>query len=105
MLVSRASRFQTLHERQFMTPEMAFECLFVSHDPAVFWAMDPLLQDLAIHTNVCSNSSRAANLLADGSTDLVVIDLENQDSSELIGKIRKLSMRQKPTILAVSEAD
>jgi glutaredoxin len=105
MLISPASLFQTYRERQFMTPEMAFECLFVSHDPAVFWAMDPLLQDLSIHTNVCSTSSRAANLLAEGSTDLVVIDLEDQDSSELMGKIRELSMRQKPTILALSAED
>ena len=88
-----------------MTPEMAFECLLVSPDPAVFWAMDPLLQDFSIHTNVCSNSSRAANLLAEGSTDLVVIDLEDQDSSELIGTICELGTRQKPTILAVSAVD
>jgi hypothetical protein len=88
-----------------MTPEMAFECLLVSNDPAVFWAMDPLLQGFSIHTNVCSSSSRAANLLAEGGTDLVVIDLEDEDSSHLMHKIAEFRLRQKPTILAVSAVD
>ena len=61
-----------------MTPEMAFECLLVSHDPAVFCTMDRILQDFSIHTNVCQNPSRAANLLAEGNTDLIVIDLESR---------------------------
>ncbi|MGD0506174.1 MAG: PilZ domain-containing protein [Terriglobales bacterium] len=88
-----------------MTPEMAFQCLLVSHDSAVFSTMDRILQDFSIHTNVCPNPSKAANLLADGSTDLIVIDLESEHSSELIHQIFKLGMRQKPTILAVSAVD
>jgi len=88
-----------------MTPEMAFECLLVSHDPAVFSTMDPILQDFSIHTNVCPSPSKAANLLAEGSTDLIVIDLESEYSSELMQQIFESRMRQKPTILAVSAAD
>jgi hypothetical protein len=88
-----------------MTPEMAFECLLVSHDPAVFGTMDRILQDFSIRTNVCSNSSSAADLLAEGTTDLIVIDLEDEDSSELIHQISESRMRQKPTIVAVSTVD
>ncbi|MGA2003358.1 MAG: PilZ domain-containing protein [Terriglobales bacterium] len=88
-----------------MTPEMAFECLLVSHDPAVFGTMDRILQDFSIHTNVCSNASRATNLLAEGSTDLIVIDFEDKDSTELMHLISESCMRQKPTILAVSTVD
>lgn len=88
-----------------MTPEMTFECLLVSHDPAVFGTMDRILQDFSIHTNMCSNPSRAANLLAEGSTDLIVIDLEDEGSSELMHQISEFSRRQKPTIVAVSTVD
>lgn len=89
-----------------MTPEMEFECLLVSHDPTVFGTMDRILQDFSVRTNVCSNPSRAANLLAEGSTDLIVIDLEGEGSSELMmHSIYKSRLGQKPTILAVSAVD
>ena len=88
-----------------MTPEMAFECLLVSHDPEVFCTMDRILQDFSIHTNVCQNPTKAVNLLANGSTDLIVIDLESEQSLELMDKIFETCMRQKPTILAVSATD
>src|SRR5579863_6890653 len=88
-----------------MTPEMEFECLVVSHDPAVFGAMDRILQDFSVRTNVCSNPSRASDLLAEGSTDLIVIDLEDEDSSELMHCIYRSRLGQKPTILAVSATD
>jgi hypothetical protein len=88
-----------------MNPEMAFECLLVSHDPAVFGSMDQILQDFSIRTNVCPNASIAANLLTDGGTDLVVIDLESKHSLKLIQQICESGMRQKPTILAVSTMD
>ncbi len=88
-----------------MTPEMAFECLLISHDPGVFGTMNRILQDFSIRTNVCSNSSSAADLLAEGTTDLIVIDLESEHSSELMHQICESRMRQKPTILAVSAVD
>jgi hypothetical protein len=88
-----------------MTPEMAFECLLVSHDPAVFRTMGRILRDFSIHTNLCPNHSEAADLLASGSTDLIVIDMESEHSSELMHQILEPSMRQKPTILAVSAVD
>jgi len=87
-----------------MTPEMAFECVLVSHDPAVFCTMDRILQDFSIQTNVCPSPSKAAHLLAGGSTDLVVIDLESERSADLMRQICESRM-QKPTILAVSAED
>ncbi len=88
-----------------MKSEVPFECLLVSHDPDVFGTMDRILQDFSIRTKVCANASIAANLLTDGGTDLIVIDLESEHSSELIHQICESSMRQKPTILAVSTVD
>jgi hypothetical protein len=88
-----------------MTPEMAFECLLVSHDPTVFCTMRQILRDFSIYTNVCSNPSQVANLLVGGSVDLIVIDLECESSSELMQRIFEVSLRQKPTILAVSPTD
>jgi hypothetical protein len=67
--------------------------------------MDQILQDFSIYTDICPNPTKAANLLADGSTDLIVIDLESEYSSELMHKIFRLPRPQKPTILAVSAAD
>jgi hypothetical protein len=88
-----------------MTPDMAFECLLVSHDPAVFGTMDPILRDFSIRTNVCLSPAKAADLLAEGSTDLIVIDLEDVHSSELMHQICESRLWQKPTILAVSAVD
>jgi hypothetical protein len=87
-----------------MTSEMAFECLLVSADPAVFTTMEGILQDFSIATKVCAYPSKAENLLAEGSTDLIVIDLEAEDSSEFLRQVGAYS-RHKPTILAVSRAD
>jgi Tfp pilus assembly protein PilZ len=88
-----------------MTPEMTFECLLLSQDPAVFCTMDRILQDFSIRTNVCSNSSRVASLLAEGNTDLIVIDLQREDSSEIMQQICQSRTGQKPTVLAVSAMD
>lgn len=85
-----------------MNSEMAFECLLVSPDPALFTVMDGVLKDFSISTKVCPNTSNAPRLLAEGSTDLVVIDLEGEKSSELLGQIRAARKWQKPTVLAVS---
>ncbi|HEV2400972.1 MAG TPA: PilZ domain-containing protein [Candidatus Sulfotelmatobacter sp.] len=87
-----------------MTPEMAFECLLVTHDPAVFRVMNGILQDFSITTKICSNASKAVSELAGGGTDLIVVDLEASDSSEFLGTIGALA-RQKPTVLAVADAD
>jgi glutaredoxin len=88
-----------------MTPEMAFQCFLVSRDPAVLCTMDPILRDFSICTDVCPDSSKVANLLEQVSTDLLVIDLEAESSTELVRQVCESHMRQKPTILAVSATD
>jgi|SRR5580658_5032975 hypothetical protein len=88
-----------------MTPDMAFECLLVSSNPGVFGAIDRLLRELSIRTSVCLSSSRALDLLAKGSTDLVVIDWEGEASSELLQEIWKSGETRKPTIIAISALD
>jgi CheY-like chemotaxis protein len=83
---------------------MAFECLLVSPDPAVFCTVDRILRDLSVSTSVCLSSSKALALLAEGGTDLFVIDWEGENSSELLHKIWNLR-KQKPTVVAVSTQD
>lgn len=88
-----------------MTPEMAFECLLISHDPGVFGIVNRILRDLSICTNLCLSSSKAPKLLASGSTDLVVIDWDGEASSDLVQEIWKTSRWKKPTIVAISPVD
>jgi len=88
-----------------MTPEMAFECLLVSPDPAVFATMDGILHDFSITTMLCPDPSRAAHLLAEGSTDLIVVDLEAENALEFLRQVAVRTRTQKPTVLAVSGVD
>ena len=88
-----------------MTPDMAFEGLLVSGNPGVVCSMSRALRDLSICTNLCLNSSKAADMLQEGSPDLVVIDWEGDTSSELLQKIWKSPLRQKPIIVALSLLD
>jgi CheY-like chemotaxis protein len=85
-----------------MTPEMAFECLLVTPDPAVFSTMGELLQDFSISTKACPDTSNAARLLAEGSADLIIIDLDAKNASEFLEQAAAAPIRQKPTVLAVS---
>src|SRR5260370_23548405 len=85
-----------------MTPDRAFECLFMSRDPAVFSTLSGLLRDLSVNTNLCLRSSHALGILAGGSTDLLVIDWEGDASSDLLRDIWKSLMTHKPTIVAIS---
>ncbi len=85
-----------------MTPEMAFECLLLTDDAGVFSTLSRVLRDLSICTNVCLSPSKALSLLAKGSTDLIVIDWEEETSSEFLHGMWKLGRRQKPTVVAIS---
>jgi hypothetical protein len=88
-----------------MTPDGAFECLFISRDPAVFSTMDGLLRDFSVCTNLCLSSSKALGMLTGGSTDLLVVDWEGDASSDLLQDLWKSGMRHKPTIVAISALD
>jgi PilZ domain len=88
-----------------MTPEMAFECLLVTADPAVLSPMADILQDFSIATKRCVHPIQASPMLQDGSTDLIVIDLEADKSSEFLQQLGRDTPRQKPTVLAVAASD
>lgn len=88
-----------------MTPEMSFECLLVTPDPAVFSTLEGILEDFSIATKICPRPSTAVELLAEGSTDLIVIDLEAENSSEFLREVGTARRWQKPTVLAVSGTD
>lgn len=87
-----------------MTPEMVFESLLVSHDPTVFGIMHRILRDFSIATNICLATSKAVDLLDQGSTDLIVIDWDS-DSYVLLDNHSVSRLKQKPTILAVTPDD
>jgi hypothetical protein len=88
-----------------MTPDNAFECLLVSRDPGVFSTMSRILRDLSISMEVCLSSAKACELLDKKSSDLIVIDWEGEDSSELLDKIWNGGMWKIPTVVAISTLD
>src|SRR5579863_140057 len=88
-----------------MTSDMAFECLFVSRDTGLFRVIGRILRDLSISTSICLTPSKAFDLLGKGSTDLIVIDWECEESSELLRHIWKGGKWKKPTVVAVSTCD
>lgn len=88
-----------------MTPEMAFECLLVSDDPAVLRTMDPILHDFSIRTDICPQSRRTSDWLEKRATDLIVVDLEAVNSTAVLQKVQEARVWRKPTVLAVSATD
>ncbi|MGA8442399.1 MAG: PilZ domain-containing protein [Candidatus Sulfotelmatobacter sp.] len=87
-----------------MTSDMAFECLLVSHDSSFICDMQKLLDAFSISTNVYLTTSRALEQMPGHSTDLVIIDWEDE-SADFLNSIRKTSGWQKPTVVAVSQID
>lgn len=88
-----------------MTSEMAFECLFISSDPELFRIIAGILRELSISIEICLRASRAFDMLRNGNTDLIVIDWEGEESSELIQKIWKDLKTKKPTLVAISSSN
>jgi CheY-like chemotaxis protein len=87
-----------------MTPEMAFECVLVSRDPTVVSTLNRVLDDLSISTRHCLTPSKALHLLREGSTDLIVIDCDENDSACQILNEIPYGVR-KQTVVAVSSYD
>lgn len=85
-----------------MTADMAFECLFVTRDSSLFRVIGRILRDLSISTSICLSSSKACDLLGKGNADLIVIDYECEESSELMQHIWKGGKWKKPTVVAVA---
>jgi len=84
-----------------MTPEMAFECLLLSHDPATYATLSALLRDFSICVEHCLTASEAMRRLSKGSHDLIVIDWEGDTSSAFVHEIRKSPLMQRLTIMAI----
>lgn len=105
MVDAIGSRPATIRARLLMTSDLAFECLFVSRDTKLFRVVGRILRDLSISTNICMNISKAFEMLGKGSTDLLVIDWECDESSELLRHIWKDSKWKKPTVVAISPSD
>lgn len=85
-----------------MTSDMAFECLLASRDEYLFRTVARILRDLSISIHLCLSSANALDFLGRGSTDLVVIDWEWDDSSELLRRIWENRKWRKPTVVAIS---
>jgi CheY-like chemotaxis protein len=85
-----------------MTADKAFECLLVSRDPDVVSVMNKLLGDFAISTKVIPTSATAVDYLAEGSTDLVIVDWQ-KDYSEVLRHINRSGQLQKPVAMVVSD--
>ena len=88
-----------------MTPEMAFECLLISHDRTVSCTIDRILRDLSISTDLCLSPAKASQRLAKGSHDLIVIDWEGDASLEVLHEVWSLPSKRKPTVMAVCSKD
>ena len=101
----RVNLDEYLKKRSNMTVKTPFECLLFSQDPAVFCTVEGVLRDFSIHTKVCLSPSKVANLLAEGFADLIVIDLEDEGSSDVMSQISQAGMQHSRTVLAVSAVD
>jgi PilZ domain-containing protein len=88
-----------------MTPEIAFECLLISHDALLLRTLDKILRDFSISSNLCLSPSQASHWLAKKHADLVVIDWDEESSSELLEEIWMSPNQRKPTIMAISASD
>jgi len=87
-----------------MTTDMAFECLLVSSDQAVVSLMNGLLGKLSIATNVCSSPAQAVDRLSGDTTDLLIVDWE-EDSAELLRHVNQSRRWRKPTVVVLSELE
>ena len=88
-----------------MTADMAFESLIVSHDAKVFPIMDRLLRQLSVTTSVCLSASKALDHLRQGSTDLLVLDCEQEDWRDLLCSVWSVGWMKKPTVMALTPTE
>ena len=86
-----------------MTPEMAFECLLISHDPAVYCTINKVLRNFSITVDHSLSASKACDVIGKRTHDLVVIDWEGEPSTELLHTIWSLHNKRKPTLVAIAD--
>jgi PilZ domain len=85
-----------------MTPELAFECLLVSHDAGLRDTLKEVLHNFSIAVDDCLTPSKAREIFPSRNHDLVVIDWGGDLPLELLHTIWNSPNRQKPTILGIS---
>ena len=85
-----------------MTADMTFEGLIVSHDAGIFRVMDRTLRQLSISASVCLGGSKARNHLTKHRTDLLVLDCDMNDWTEVMDEVWKSTRSKKPTVVAIS---
>jgi len=89
-----------------MTPDMAFECLLVSRDPQLLCTLNHALDNLSIYTKICLSPTKALYALGEGSTDLFVIDWDDDlADSQLLREIQAHDVIRRQTVVAVSQHD
>jgi hypothetical protein len=87
-----------------MTPEMSFECLLISRDPAVVSTIHRILNELSISTKICFHSSHAFRTLETTTgTDLIVVDLADDSFSGVLPEVWKFGPKLKPTIVGICD--
>lgn len=85
-----------------MTPEMAFECLLVSHDAGLCSTMKDVLHNFSIIVENCMTASKGCQIVPEHNYDLLAIDWDGDGSSALLQAIWSSPHRRKPTILGIS---
>jgi PilZ domain len=90
---------------QDMTPEMEFECLLVSGDPAVCRTLGEVLRQFSIRIDHCPILMNLSDAVTKGTHELVVLDWEGEASAEVFRATKKLQKRLKPTVLGIHSGD
>lgn len=88
-----------------MTPEMAFECLLVSQDPDVLRPITPILKEFSIDTRVCSDASQIEASVGPGNLDLLVLDVDADESLASVRCITERKHTKQATVLAIVASD
>jgi DNA-binding response OmpR family regulator len=81
---------------------MAFEAIILSQDFQACRLLDRWLQELSIVRNIFFSAERALSELRQDRTDLALLDLDNERSSEVLDRIWQSSKAKKPTIVAIT---
>jgi hypothetical protein len=86
-----------------MTSDMAFDCLLVSRDPQVVGMTERILRSLSVCTTICLRASTVADRLAERSAELLVIDLEGDETHAVLSDSLPHACGQwKPIVVAVT---
>jgi hypothetical protein len=88
-----------------MNSEMAFESLLISRDPQVLRTVNRTLTVLSISTRICFHISHAHKAMSESGIDLVVIDLIDERSIDLLRELWKSGAPKKPVVVGISNSE